>query len=255
MYSSVDRMHPMFEGVFKGETDSKSIVESPAIYTSFAAKGGQPIIEMPGGVFLAESRIDKGKFIYCAVPLSDTWSTLPLTGIYPTLLYRSIIYLTAREDYGVYTEAGKGVRLALPKRYAGGGNFRIVDPAGNEVFAQAALLPSGAVLSLDKLDRFGVYVVHSPDGRLASIISVNPASSESILNSPDESEIESWMETFFKSLAGIEFITGTDSIQSSVKRARTGTELWQLFVLLAIICAVAELLVERNTKRELGEKV
>jgi hypothetical protein len=254
-YSSVDRMHPMFEGVFKGETDSKNVVESPTIFRAYPASGGQPIIEMPGGSFLAESRIDKGKIIYCAAPLSDEWSTLPLTGIYPTLLYRSIIYLTAREDYGVYTEAGRGVRLSLPKRFAGGGNFRIVDPAGNEFFAQAAILPSGAVLSLNELDRFGVYVVYSPDGRLASIISVNPAASESILSSPSESDMRSWMNTFFKSLAGVEFITGTENIRSSVKRARTGTELWQLFVLLAIICAVAELLVERNTKRELGEKV
>ncbi|MFW5701874.1 MAG: hypothetical protein ACOCX7_02885, partial [Bacteroidota bacterium] len=254
VFSSVDRIHPMFEGVFKGETDSKSVVESPSIYMAWPASGGQAIIEMPDGAFLAENRIDMGKIIYCATPLSDEWSTLPLTGLYPTLLYRSIIYLTAREDYGVYTEAGQGVRLALPKRFAGGGSFRIVDPEGNEFFAQAAILPSGAVLTIDELDRPGVYVVHAPDGRLASIISVNPAASESILESPGEDEISGWTERYFKSLSGIEFITSADDIKSSIHRARTGTELWQLFVLLAILCAVAEMLVERNTKRELGEK-
>ncbi|TAL69835.1 MAG: VWA domain-containing protein [Bacteroidetes bacterium] len=252
-FSSVDKIHPLFEGVFKGTTSSKAISESPKIYKAFSNTGGAPIIEIPGGSFLSESRVGEGKVLYCSVKPSTDWSNFPLTGLFPTLIYRSTFYLSSREGIGISSVVGNSVMLTLPKMFSSSGNYKIIDPNGNEFFQQAAVLPNGTVLSLGNLNILGNYVVYSQQGKAISIISGNPLPSESYLQPVSEDEIEKNIESQVSKNSHIRFIDDSRNIVQSVQRARTGTELWQLFIILAILCAIAEMIVARNTKREIIE--
>jgi len=250
MFSTVDKLHPVFEGVFRGTTDRKAIVESPKVFHAKPATSGQAIIEMPGGAFLSESRPGEGKVLYCGVSPDNTWSTFPITGLFPTITYRSIIYLSSSEDLGVNIEAGQSCNLPLPKKFASGGNFRILDPNGTEFYKQAVMLPTGAILSFDILKQLGVYSVQSNNGQTVSILSVNPPASESILSTPDKSDFLKAVESRAIEDTHIEFIDRTYNVFDSVLRARVGTELWQFFLLAALLCALAEMIIERNTKAE-----
>ena len=252
-FSSVDKMHPLFEGVFKGTTDRRAIVESPDIFLALANSGGQPLIEMPGGNFLSESAYGEGKALYVSVSPDLGWSTLPLTGLFPTILYRSIVYLSSSEDLGRSVEAGEPLVLSLPKKFASGGNFKVIDPSGTEFFQQAAILPSGASLSFEPFRQLGVYSVESATGKTVALISVNPPASESILDSPDDSRISSLLKNASGDNANVMFVDKPNEISADIFRARTGTELWQLFLFLALLCAAAEMIVQRTAKSDSAE--
>lgn len=249
-FTSVDKMHPIFEGVFKGTTDNRAVVESPDIFRMMAANSGQPVISVSGGAFLAESGNGEGKTLYFAVPPTLDWSSFPLTGLFPTVIFRSIVYLTSGEDIAVSVEAGEPLTLKLPKKYAGGGNFRIVDPGGTEFFRQAAMLPGGAVLSFEPFRQLGNYTVYASQGQPVSIISVNPPESESILQSLDENELAGRIQALLGPPAKIELIEDSIDISNDIIKARTGTELWQFLLLSAILCAAAEMFVARTAKSE-----
>ncbi|MBI5324636.1 MAG: BatA domain-containing protein [Ignavibacteriae bacterium] len=252
-FSAVDKTHPLFEGVFKGTTNSKAIAESPKIYKAFSNTGGTPVIEIPGGYFLSESRIGDGRVLYCSVKPSTQWSNFPLTGLFPTMIYRSTFYLSGREGIGISSVVGNSVMLSLPKLFSTSGNYKIIDPNVNEFYQQAAVLPNGTVLSLGNLNILGNYIVYSQQGKAVSIISVNPLPSESYLKPVSNDEIEKNIESQVSKNTHIRFIDDSRNIAQSVQRARTGTELWQLFVILAILCAIAEMIVARNSKKELIE--
>ncbi|MCL5991221.1 MAG: BatA domain-containing protein [Bacteroidetes bacterium] len=249
-FSSIDKVHPLFEGVFKGTTSNTAIAESPKIYKAFSNTGGTSIIEIPGGSFLSESKVGEGKVLYCSVKPSTDWSNFPVTGLFPTMIYRSTFYLSSRDGIGFNSIVGNPVMLSLPKMFSSSGNYKIIDPNGNEFYQQAAVLPNGTVLSLGNLNILGNYVVFSNQGKAISILSVNPLPSESYLQPASEDEIKKFIETQVSKNTHIRFIDDSRNIVQSVQRARTGTELWQLFVILAILCAIAEMIVARNTKKE-----
>jgi len=48
----------------------------------------------------------------------------------------------------------------------------------------------------------------------------------------------------------IEVLEQTRNVAEEVTRARVGTELWKLFVILAILCALAEMVVAKTSARE-----
>lgn len=252
-FISVDKNHPLFEGVFKGTTESKSIVESPKIYKAYTTNSGQGIIEMPGGSFLSEARLQDGKIIYCAVSPTLTWSSLPFTGLFPTLLHRSIYYLSAHSELGESIITGVPYMLSIPRRYATGGNFRINDPNGSESFKQSNLLPTGAVLSFDDIEQTGVYIISTPEGNLVTTIAANTNPTESILTPLTKDAIIKAMKSHLDEAARLEIVNDAQQIAQNIDRARTGSELWQLFLILALLTIIAEMLVARNTKQETTE--
>lgn len=250
-FSSVDRIHPLFEGVFKGETDKRSVVESPKIYKMMPGSAGQPIIETPAGSFLSEVIIGEGKVLYCSVTPDTKWSTLPVTGLFPAMIYRSIYYLTSKQELGTIVKAGSKVRLNLPKKFAAGGNFRINDPENIDFYIQAASLPSGVVLPFDNLERTGCYSVFSSSGKPVSVFSVNVDPSESFLKLYNKDEIGKALSNIINEGVHISYVDDADDILKDIERARTGTELWQFFIILALLCALTEMYVAKTGKNEL----
>lgn len=249
-FIQTDKLHPLFEGVFKGETNSKSNIESPEIKKAYPSSMGQMLIEMSGGAFLAESRQGEGKVIYCAVSPDAQMSNFPLTGLFPAFVYRTVLYLTAAQNLSHFAVSGKSFSIVLPKRFGAGGNFKIIDPSGGEYFQAAAQLPQGAVLAFDNLQVPGVYTVYNSVNRLVSIISVNLESDESDFSKIEKDNAVQNMNQRFTDKPNIEFIDDIDKIKDGILRSRTGTELWQLFLILALLCAVAEMIVQKVSKAD-----
>jgi hypothetical protein len=250
-FSNVDRMHPLFEGVFKGTTDGRAVVETPKIYKMMPSGAGQSLIETPAGPFLSELRLGEGKVLYCAVTPDTKWSTLPVTGLFPAMIYRSIFYLTSKQELGIIVKAGSKIRLTLPKKFSSGGNFRINDPDNIDYYLQSAPLPSGAVLPFENLELTGCYSVYSSAGKPVSIFSVNSDPTESYLKLYKHDEIRKSLSNMLDEDVRLNFVEDADEIIKDIERARTGTELWQFFILLALLCAAAEMYVARTSKSEM----
>ena len=252
-FISVDKMHPIFEGVFKGTTGSREIVESAKIYNAFINEGGQGIIEIPGGHFFSESRLGEGKAFYFSVPADAGWSNFPVTGLYPSILYRSLFYLTARESMGASVIAGQPLMLSLPKKFASGGNFRIIDPDNTEYFKQAIMLPSGANLSFDTEIIPGNYSVYTSAQKAVGVVSINTDPAESIPELLNKEQIEKALKNKSADNTQIQILEENRRLAQSIERAKTGSELWQLFIIAALLCAFAEMLVAKSSKADMAE--
>jgi hypothetical protein len=249
-FTNTDKIHPLFDGVFKIDNDSRSIVESPKIYKALPAISGQSLIEMGSGFFLAESILGDGKFLYCAVPPTLEWSNFPVTGIFPAIIIRSIAYLASHPELSYNFEIGKNSQIMIQKKYSTGGNFRIIDPNGNEFLRQAALLPSGAVLNFEDMNLPGVYTIFNSNNVVVALVSLNLEASESDFTKFSTKELNEKIEERFENQNKIIIVEDTDEISENITRARTGTELWRFFILLAILLAITEMLIQKNFKNE-----
>jgi len=249
-FTTTDKIHPLFDGVFKIDNDSRGVVESPRIYRALPATAGQNLIEMGGGAFLSEAILGDGKLLYCAVPPTLEWSNFPVTGIFPAIIIRSVAYLGSHPELSYNFELGKNTQVMIQKKYSTGGNFRIIDPAGNEFLRQAALLPSGAVLSFDDMNMPGVYTIYNSNNIVVALVSLNLQSSESDFTRFTNKELQEKLNERFAEKAKINIISKTDEIADSVIRARTGTELWRFFILFALLLAAAEMLVQKNFREQ-----
>ena len=117
-FTLVDKKHPIFEGVFKETADKRAVIESPKIYKCFPVSQGLPIIDVPGGIGLSEIRAGSGKLIYFGLTADYNWSNLPSTGIFPAMIYRSVMYLALGDDISVNANVGEQLNLSIPKQYS-----------------------------------------------------------------------------------------------------------------------------------------
>lgn len=248
-----DKDHPLFDGVFNPTSNNKDKIESPRILKAAPSAGGISIIEMQGGSFLAENSIEEGKIIYCAVPPTLEWSSLPVTSIFPALVYRSVFYMSSTRSLGKMFEIGSNQSVTIAKKYSSSSKFKIIDPSGNEIATELPLLPAGAVLSTADWLEPGVYVLRNSDNQIAETVALNISKYESQAAGKDKTVLENHINSRFVSPIDIQFLDNTNNLSKDLNRARIGTELWQLFVLLAIMCAFAEMIVEKASKQDLGE--
>lgn len=249
-FLKVDKNHQLFEGMFKEKDIEKQTIESPNIYKAIIFQGEQEIIEIPGGSFLSENKIADGKILYFAVSPSFAFSSFPVTGLFPALLYRSSYYLPSFESYGNSYLVGSPISYILPSKYANNSSFKILDPSQVEFFVQAANLPTGSVLSLENTNQVGNFTVLTPENKPISTFSINTDASESVLISQSDENIKKYIREFVNE-PRFEMIDASTDIQKSIKRVRTGTELWQLFVALALLAALVEMIVAKVSKAEL----
>jgi hypothetical protein len=91
------------------------------------------------------------------------------------------------------------------------------------------------------------------NGKTLAVFSVNCDKRESDLAKPDKSQIEQALSGYITEGVPTEVFSDATEIGKEMNRARTGTELWQPFLLLAILTAIAEMLVARITKADTGE--
>lgn len=248
-FTGVEKLHPIFEGVFKTMSEKK-IVKSPEIYELNIVEGGNQLINTDYGSFLTERKIGDGKLLYCSVVPDLSASDLPVTGIFPTLLVRSQYYLTASSESAQSSIASGKTVVKISAKNSPTDNFKIIDPNGKEFFSRAAKLPSGSVIILDNISEKGHYSIYNSKNEAVGIIAINHDPKESENKFLSEEEIEEKLKRILGENTNINLLTDPKVIKDDMVRASLGTELWKLFVLLAIICAIAELFVQKIYKSE-----
>ena len=247
---SADRQHPILQGVFKGFNSESGLGDSPKIMKALCTQAGQSIISMQGGSFLNEIRRGEGKVMYCAVPPSPAWSSFPFTGLMPTIIYRSAQYLSAKEVFTLEKTAGQEAIILIPTKSSASSIFTIKDPNGIESDMQAADLPGGMSLQFGKPEMTGVYGVFSKDKNPITSLIVNQSSKEGHLIYKNLQESMSALKKRLNHPESLLVLNKNESIANSVAKARIGTELWRFFILLALLCAITEMIVAKLAGRK-----
>ncbi len=252
---SVDRQHPVFRGVFKGLEMETTLGDSPKIKRALISGGGQSLIQMQGGSFFTEIRRGEGKLLYCAVPPSPEWSTFPYTGLMPTLIHRSLQYLSAKEMLTSELISGDDAIALIPAKSmkSPGQIIRVSDPTGIESQVQGLTVPGGISVHIGRLFKPGVYAISSKDNESLTAITVNIPGEEGHLQCASETDLLSGLQKRLNAPNTVRILDASGRIGDSVAKARIGTELWRFFLILALICALAEMILARRVSTSSAE--
>lgn len=257
-FDRVDLEHPLFEGVFDRGSGGTTQIERPDVFYAMnyqtASAQGQTLIELSNGFpFLHEVRHGTGAMLLVATAPTPRWSDLPVRGLFIPLLYRSVYYLSSGSATTTNTlVAGRSGEVRITGLPPSADALRVVGPDGVERTPDQRTVFGATLLSLGRdLQTLGLYDVRSGD-RLIQRVAVNLDPRESALQTAEASAAA---ETLTDALGlpvrvlSVSDITAT-SVAESVRTQQTGTEIWNVFLLLALGFLVSEMLVASQWKPE-----
>ncbi|HUI63493.1 MAG TPA: BatA domain-containing protein [Bacteroidota bacterium] len=256
-FGKIDFAHPIFDGMFEtpaGKVYREPEIESPRVKQYLPLRSGAigtTIIALSNGdAFLADYPTGTGRVLACAVEAGTTWSDFPVKGIFAPLLHRAVAYLRARSSAAPTLHPGDPLRFSTRLRHTTERDtYTITGPDGfSERVAPASIDPTGmASFAGEAAMTPGVYLLArdaqgpraAPTDLQAIAVNVDPA--ESDLRSADEADLEK-----FRLACGIlpeqlRTVGPGEAPAETIQRARFGLELWQYFLVLAVILALAEM--------------
>lgn len=251
-FDRVDLEHPLFEGIFGPTQDGESAeVESPDVYfaMNYSPRGGasQTLIELSNGFpFLHEIRHGSGVVLVTAVAPDPQWSDLPVRGLFIPLLYRSMFYLSAGESV-----AGEQLTVGTPgelriTRAPEAGPLRLMGPDGTERTPEQRSLFGATLLQTEsELRTPGIYDVRAGEELVRRVaFNLPPEESDPRTYGPEEAA-QALSEVLGANVRVLEASQAGDapSIAEALQQQRMGTEIWNVFLLLALGFLVTEMLV------------
>jgi len=244
--TQINRTHPIFDGVFANQTGD--LPDKIKITKEINSNSGVSIIQNSIGNLLAEHRLDKGKFLFVSVAPNTEWSNLPTTTLFPVMIYRSVLYLSSLPELAYNIPIGSSLQFQVPEKFASGSNYKLIDPLGNEQTLYAPNLPSGITINLPTIDIPGNYIILNNENKPVGIVSANINPKESVLNFLETKIIEEMVKSKFKKKVTVAFIEEMSSLSKQIQKVRTGSELWQIFLILSLLTALTEMVIQRTTK-------
>ncbi len=245
-FDRVDYEHPVFKDLFSNNQQKK--IDSPIItqFLKNSALTGVPIITLSDNSgFLIENKIGKGKAFLFNSAFNTEWSDFPVKSVFAPLVVKSVFYLSQKDFSSYQLNAGDEFTFEISK--INSPRIIIKRPDGTEDYFQLNEI-SSQILRYKKTNLAGVYNIVSND-KIITGFSVNHHKSESKQEYLSTKDFEKFLEGFNFKGQLIEIKPNENPIES-INQSRFGTELWKLFVLLAIITAIVEMIISRNNKKE-----
>ncbi|AFH50573.1 Hypothetical protein IALB_2870 [Ignavibacterium album JCM 16511] len=247
-FDKMDFNHPIFLNLFR--KDDKKNIESPSInyFIKFSTQGkGINIITLTeGSSFLSEFKSGNGKIFFFNTAFDLSWSNFPIKTIFAPLIVKSVFYLSQKDNTQNNLTAGETITIDLNK--INSAQIKVLRPDSSAEFINVDLANQKFV-EYTNTDLTGFYKIFSAN-ELANNIAVNHERSESNPVYADEKEFEKYLEQInFK--GNLITIDKNKNPLEAINQARFGSELWRIFLLVAIILAVAEMTIARNVKKDL----
>lgn len=257
-FDQFDFEHALFEGMF--ETDKSGgapRLEQPDIFRMMIYEPGngneQTLIRLSGNrSFLQEIRHDLGSVLLFAVAPEKEWSDFPVRGLFIPLLYRSIYYLSAGgsvmgEEYAV----GSAAQIRLPG-ISTSAAVAVNSENGDSYIPELRRAPGNTLALIGSgFLSVGLYNV-VVDGQVVRRFAVHPVPEESILEPLEGAEAAVELtRTVGHPVTVLDLsMNDTETLKSQLVTVRTGVELWNVFMMLALVTLLAEMLVEKKWRPE-----
>ena len=249
-FETIDYNHPVFQDIF--QNDERKKIESPEIHTYYKylthGRGKSIISLIDGSSFLTEYSLDKGKIFFFNISPVLEWSDLPLKSIFTPLIYKSIYYLSAKDQNEIQYFAGEPLNINVSQKTLP--QIKIVKPDKSEDIINLNGNNSDFI-SYNKSYEEGNYFVFSGD-KLLNIISVNTDPLESNTNYISDSDFDDYLKKIDFNGSYVKISKDEDPVRK-ILQARFGSELWRYFLLAAILFALLEMTIARSAKKELTE--
>jgi hypothetical protein len=160
-----------------------------------------------------------------------------------------VYYLTAGTSIKSSKIIDKQI-LNVSNKMIADNNFTVIAPNQSNKFVQSVPMPSGNTIILNDLNQIGNYKIVNSKNQPVGIISLNHLARESKLEILDNKEIEQILENSFPTAGNISVVDEPEKVTNDLIKAQIGTEIWQLFIILALICAALEMIIQRVQAKE-----
>ena len=252
----------MFEKERTDRREATIAAGSPHIRTWLhrqAGRQGRTVIALnDGSAFLSEQRLGSGRMLLYNVSPTLRWSDFPLKGLFAPLIHRSVVYVSPRDEQQTSFITGDApvIRIRSTAENRGTeGQYTLAYPDGNEEILQPTVTtvshdgPSPwLTFTLPPLQLPGLYPVKRGTNTL-EIVAVNVDGHESDLRPlPPDAAGEAWNRLGFDP-AAVRRVSPDERLQASILESRFGLELWKHFVVCALLLALAEMLIARDSRR------
>ena len=258
-FSKTDLRHPVFQGMFeaydaalrKQSSSNQPLLESPRILQSInlqPSPNAHAIITLSNGFpFLTDEQVGTGHIFIFSVAALPLWSDFPFKGLFVPLLHRSVAYLASpqRSNHSIF--AGDEYSAQTGKAFVE--RITIVKPNNEAVLLNAS--DHQRIIRFVQTDLPGNYIVR--DGTTHSemfTVNIDPAESNTVRAT--DLQLEKALQPWKIPSNHIHHIRDAKDIEKTVLQVRLGTELWKYLLVFALLVALAEMLVARETKKELA---
>lgn len=251
VFENTELNHPVFQDIFTAKEKTK--IESPEIYSYFKistqGKGRSIISLQDGSSFLGEYRIKNGKvFLLSSAPIL-AWGNFPLKSIFVPLMNKSILYLVSKDKSENNVIAGTDFNIDIRGRSIA--QLKVLRPDNREDFVTLDQSYENAFVTYDKSNLTGNYKILSGT-KVIDEVSVNADPLESKVKYYTKADFENYLSKInFK--GKMFYMNKNENISDAILKARFGSELWKLFLIIALLLAFVEMLVARNAKKDLVE--
>ncbi|MCX6137985.1 MAG: BatA domain-containing protein [Ignavibacteriales bacterium] len=262
-FGTIDREHPIFQSMFdRPAKSSGTVIESPRVTGRMylaTERGIRPIITLSDKKsFLWEKAAGSGLILGFAVPPEPTWSDFPLKGIFLPLMHQTIFY--AAQGSGNNGSPGDilaGGRFDLPlsrlHRQTTSRQLTVVSPDTTEELVTPYNVNRGSsitpLISLEHLRIPGLYVIRQGRETVALLsVQADPLESDGTL--AESSALTASAVRMGIPPAAVTTIRNKEQITSAVLQTRYGIELWMHFLLAALVVAIIEMIVARESQHD-----
>ena len=249
-FGNIETDHPLFQNIFEDKEKKKP--ESPDVYEYFniqaGAKGKNVISLADNSSFLSEYKTGQGKILlFSAAPVLG-WSSFPLKAVFVPIINKSVFYLSSHEKEAVSYFAGNPIDINLNKYPLP--QIKITKTGGIEDNVTLDSKSKATVYTYSNTGTAGNYKFYSGDN-LIEDISVNTNPLESKTEYLKDKDFADYLnKTGFK--GKLVNMNSDDNIINTVLQARYGSELWKYFLIIALLLAVVEMTIARNTRKEMN---
>jgi Aerotolerance regulator N-terminal len=244
-FDKIDFNHAIFNGIFG---DSNKEIESPSFYKylKFTSEAdGRVIIGLQdNSSFLTEYKLNKGKILFFNVYPNLEWSDFPLKNIFAPLINRSINYLVSNHSKDDELMAGVILSVNISQRKSN--QIKVIRPDGSEELINVNSNTDN-YLNYSNSNLIGIYKFYSNE-ILLDIKAIN-------INGLESELTPILMDDFARMINNdgnvIVQISSSDDYKGKIATVRYGSELWQLFLIIALLLAFLEMYIARSSKKDL----
>ncbi len=257
-FDKVDLQHPLFSGMFEEREPRQSnehhrlqqTLESPRVKSSLRfllTPSSQNIITLTNGSpFLIEDQVGNGRVFTFSTAANTEWSDFPLKGLFVPLIHRAAAFLAQGPNIGRSILAGEErtaiLRSSVPP------TITITKPGGRDVSVAVRQQGKEKVVRFSNTDIPGLYTMLSGTTLLDKFaVNIDPAESNTL--PANEALLKKIYKRLGMNTGSIHRIDQPQELQRRIIESRVGSELWKQFLIAALVIALIEMLVARDTRR------
>lgn len=251
---TVSQGHPVLDNIFQISENEEIRFTRPSIYhylryRSGGNDSGLTILRSElGDPLLIEQRFGNGRVMINLLGASPGWSAMPGSPLFAPLAYRTALYAASVPTGSMLSHTlGETLHMELPMQ----GNTVEISFDGMNFLPETRVTGAGFLrLTYPAIEWSpGIYTIH--DGSISRKLAVNLNISESDFRSLPTGELENMLINHVNTSTVFNVgERGLDQLQSRIESAGFGSELWNWFILLALLILTAETILARWYKAE-----